>query len=581
MKRLLSFLRPHRRLFIGLLALNFTLAGISVITPLVIRQIVDRVILGKGFGLLPGLIAAVVAAAGCRSLGMFFYQYGKEILGQRILTTVRTAMYRKFLVLPYSYYDTAQTGQLMSRITHDVDATRLFLSNSLIEVMNLLVTIIWVYVTLTMQNLTLALVCLLPLAAIGLAMHAMQRRLAPVWTEVHQRNAELSSVLQENLAGYRVVKAFAREDDEEERFRRVNEENRRINFRIARMWTGMQACMSFSNRSIQLGVLGFGGYLTITGGMTIGTLVASLSLVRMLIGPIVQLSNQANVFSQSLAGSLRVFEVLDEPCPIRSPKHPLALDAVRGAVGFRQVSFSYRGTENHALRGISLEIPAGTSLGVIGETGSGKSTLVNLLGRFYDPDGGAVLLDGHDLRDLDLELLRRNIGYVSQEPLLFSATIKENIAFGNPKAPMDAIVEAAKLAQAHDFIMELPYDYETMLGERGTGLSGGQKQRLAIARAFLTNPRVLILDDCTSAVDAETEVLLKQAIDLVMRGRTTIIVSNRISAVRDADRIVVLREGRIAEQGTHAELLSARGQYWRTYQRQTAPGQAKGEEAAG
>ncbi|MGE5599283.1 MAG: ABC transporter ATP-binding protein [Bacteroidota bacterium] len=569
MKRLLSFLRPHKRLFCCLLVLNFALAGISVLTPLLTKQIVDRVLLGGAYGLMPRFIAAVLGVALARAAGMFLYQYGKEILGQRILTTVRTAMYRQFLVLPYSFYDTAQTGQLMSRITHDVDAARLFLANSLIEVINLGVTIVWVYVSLSMQNPTLAWLCLLPLVAIGLAMHRMQRRLAPIWTEVHQRNAELSSVLQENLAGYRVVKAFAREEDEEERFRRVNEENRRINMKIARMWTSMQSAMSFTNRGIQLGVLGIGGYLAITDRITPGTLVASLSLVRMLIGPIVQLSNQANVFSQSLAGGLRVFEILDEPRPIRSPKDPVPLPEVRGEITIEDVTFAYRGTHKHALHGVSLHIPAGTSLGLVGETGSGKSTLINLLGRFYDPDQGRVLLDGVDLRRLDLELLRRNLGFVSQEPLLFSATIKENIAFGNPDAPLEAIIEAAKLAQAHDFIMEMPYGYETKLGERGAGLSGGQKQRLAIARAFLTNPRLLVLDDCTSAVDAETEVRLKEAIDLVMRGRTTIIVANRISAVQNADRIVVLREGRVVEEGTHAELLAARGFYWRSYRLQT------------
>lgn len=580
LKRLLSFLRPHRHLFLSLLVLNCILAGISVIPPLLTKGLVDRVLIGKAFGLVPRFIAAILGVALARAIGLFFYQYGKEILGQRILTTVRTAMYRQFLVLPYSFYDTAQTGQLMSRITHDVDAARLFLSNSLIEVLNLGVTIVWVYISLTMQNATLALVCLLPLTAIGVAMNLMQRRLSPVWTEVHQHNAELSSLLQENLAGYRVVKAFAREEDEEERFRRVNEENRGINMKIARMWTSMQSAMGFTNRGIQLGVLGIGGYLAITGRMTPGTLVASLSLVRMLIGPIVQLSNQANVFSQSLAGGLRVFEILDEPRPIRSAKSPVLLPEVKGEVAIEDVTFAYKGTEKHALHGVSLYIPAGTSLGLVGETGSGKSTLINLLGRFYDPDRGRVLLDGVDLRLLDLEMLRHNLGFVSQEPLLFSATIKENIAFGNPDAPMEAIAEAAKLAQAHEFIQEMPYGYETKLGERGTGLSGGQKQRLAIARAFLTNPRLLVLDDCTSAVDAETEVRLKEAIDLIMRGRTTIIVANRISTVRNADYIAVLREGRVVEAGTHASLLAARGFYWRSYQLQTRREQENAEEAA-
>ncbi|MGE5557243.1 MAG: ABC transporter ATP-binding protein [Bacillota bacterium] len=565
MKRLLDFLKPNWKLFAGLMVTNFALAGMVIALPLITKEIVDKVFIARKFDVLSSYITVILIVFLLKSVIAFLFQYGKEILGQRILTTVRTALYRKFLLLPYSFYDTAQTGQLMSRMTNDVDATRVFLSSSLIDTLNLVISIFWVYAAFMAQDLRLAAISGLMIALLGVAVNMIRAKLTHAWYDVHKQNAELSTFLQENLAGYRVVKAFARERDEIAKFRKINKRTVDINYKTARLGTGLHGVSTFANRTLQLIVLGIGGMMVSQGRLTLGTLVASLGLMRELIGPVTHLGQQLNSFSQTYTAGLRVFEILDEPCPIQSPPNPVQTEEIKGWLEFQDVFFAYKNMEKHALHGVSFCVPPGTSLGIMGETGSGKSTLINLLGRFYDPVSGAVLVDGIDVRDMELSLLRKNLGYVSQEPLLFSSTIKDNIAFGSPRASMEEIVKAAKLAQIHDFIASLPDEYETELGERGIGLSGGQKQRLAIARAFLINPKILVLDDCTSAVDAETELLLKEAINNVMKRRTTIIISNRISAVKDADQIIVLNEGRILERGSHMELLGAEGFYYRTY----------------
>jgi len=299
----------------------------------------------------------------------------------------------------------------------------------------------------------------------------------------------------------------------------------------------------------------------INGGITLGTLVASISYTGLMLGAANSLGTQLTALGQTSTAAVRIFEMLDEPVRIKSPEHAEKLGEIRGDVRYENVSFKYATAKAHALKDINLHVPTGTSLALVGATGAGKSTLVNLLGRFYDTTSGRVLVDGHDVRSLNLDELRRQVGIVAQDGLLFSASIGDNIALGRPDAGQDEIERAARLAQAHDFITALPEGYKTLIGERGTGLSGGQRQRIAIARAILLNPRILILDDSMSAVDAETERLLQDAISSVMQGRTTILIAHRMSTVQKADHIIVLREGAIFEQGTHEELLRGGGYY--------------------
>ncbi|WP_169237497.1 ABC transporter ATP-binding protein [Candidatus Roseilinea sp. NK_OTU-006] len=562
MLRLLAFLKPHRKLVIALVLVNFFLSAMLTVAPLVIKAIVDDVIGAQRLELLLPYLALLLLVTGARAAATYFYSYGQNKLGQLVMTDVRAALYRKLLVLPYSFYDKEQTGRLMSRVSSDVESTRIFLSQILVESLNHAMTIVLATVALFEQSVILALLAAGPMVASGLAMYAAHRRLSEPWALQHQRFAKMSATLQDSLAGVKVVKAFAQEAQEEHKFMATVAEVRAGSLRINDLWNRRWAVIGSIGRFMQLLMIGVGGYMVMAGSLSLGALVAAISLSLLLLGAVNALGTQLNAFSQTATASVRIFELLDEPVTIRSPARPQRLSGeLRGEIEFEQVSFRYPTSRANTLRDINLRIPAGSSLAVVGATGSGKSTLVHLIGRFYDPRAGRVLVDGHDVRTLDLADLRRQIGMVAQDALLFSASIAENIAFGRPDAPREAIERAAKLAQAHDFIVQLPDGYDTKIGERGIGLSGGQRQRIAIARAILLDPRILILDDSMSAVDAETEKLLQAAIRTVMRGRTTILIAHRLSTVEQADRIIVLREGRIVEQGTHAELARSSGYY--------------------
>ncbi len=560
MLRLFTFLAPHRRLVIALVLANFLLSALLIVTPLVIKAIVDDVIgLQQAHLLLPylGLLFGVTVL---RSAAAYFYSYGQNRLGQLLMTDVRTALYQKLLVLPYSFYDREQTGRLSS----DVESTRLFLSQILIESLSHTTTIILVTAAMFGQDIGLALLIAGPMLASGVGLYLAHHRLSGPWAQQHERFAKMSAKLQDILAGIKVVKAFAQEPQEAGKFMTTVNDVRMGSLRIGDLWNKYWSVLGSIGRFVQLLLIGVGGYGVMSGTLSLGALVAMISLSMLLLGAVNALGTQLSAFSQTATAAARIFELLDEPVAIKSPAHPRRLPRpLRGEIKFEAVSFRYPTSNTLALQDVTLHVPAGSSLALVGATGSGKSTLVQLIGRFYDPTAGRVLIDGWDVRTLDLAELRRQIGMVAQDALLFSATIAENIAFGQPTASRAAIEQAAKLAQAHEFITKLPQGYDTLIGERGVGLSGGQRQRIAIARAILLDPRILILDDSMSAVDAETEKLLQAAIRSVMRGRTTILIAHRISTVEQADQIAVLQQGRIVELGTHASLTRSSSYYRR------------------
>ena len=567
MRRLLGFLQPHKKLVIWLVIANLFLSAMLTVTPLVIKAIVDEVIGQQKFSFLLPYLGLLMGVAVARATATFFYSYGQNLLGQYVMTDVRYALYRKLLALQFSFYDQNQTGRLMSRVSSDVESTRLFLSQVLVESVNHLTTIVLSMLVLLGQDWRLAALIVLPLVGSGVGLFLTHRHLREPWSKQHDRFAKLSATLQDCLSGIKVVKAFAQEAQEQAKFVAAVLDVRKGNQGIQDAWNIRWALIGSIGRFMQLLLIAVGGYLVMNGSMTLGTLVAAISLSMLLLGAVNALGTQFNSFSQTATASVRIFELLDEPVTIKSPAHvtPVAETrrsaSLRGEIEFQDVSFGYPRTNDKSLRHINLCVPAGTSLAIVGSTGAGKTTLINLIGRFYEANSGHVLVDGKDVRDYPLDDLRHQIGYVSQDALLFSASIAENIAFGRPDATQDEIEQAAKLAQAHDFITKLPEGYRTKIGERGIGLSGGQRQRVAIARAFLLNPRILILDDSMSAVDAHTEKLLQTAVREVMRGRTSIIIAHRMSTVEHADRIIVLRHGALAEEGRHDELLRANGYY--------------------
>jgi ATP-binding cassette, subfamily B, multidrug efflux pump len=563
MRRLLGFLKSHKKLLIALVFINILLSAMLTVAPLVIKAIVDDVIAGQQMHLLMPYLGLLLLVTGVRAAATYFYSYGQNKMGQLVMTDVRAALYRKLLALPYSFYDKEQTGRLMSRVSSDVESTRIFLSQIMIESMSHILTIILATIAFLQQDRLLTAIAIGPVILSGLGMFFAHKALRTPWSLQHERMAKMSATLQDSLAGIKVVKAFAQERQEQEKFEETEQAVREGNQQIGDMWNKRWSVIGSLPRFMQLGLFLVGGYRVMEGDISMGTLVAVLSLSLLLLGAVNGLGTQLNAFSQTATASVRIFELLDEPVTIASPPHAQSVptQAWRGEIEYRDVSFAYPTSKAKILKDINLHVPAGSSLAVVGPTGSGKSTLIHLIGRFYDPTSGQVLLDGHDVRDLDLSELRRQIGMVAQDALLFSATIAENIAFGRPDATLEEIERAARLAQAHEFIIQMDEGYQSKIGERGTGLSGGQRQRIAIARAILMDPKILILDDSMSAVDAETEKLLQAAISTVMQGRTTILIAHRLSTAQHADRIVVLGEGEIVEQGTHDELAQNHGYY--------------------
>lgn len=573
MLRLLRFLIPHRQFVASLIFLNVLLSAVLTVAPLVIKTIVDEVIGRQRQQLLVPYLGLLLMVTTVRSITVYFYSYRQNKLGQLVMTDVRTALYKKLLALPYSFYDKEQTGRLMSRVSSDVESTRIFLSQILVESMSHTLTITFASIALLFQDRLLFAIAVLPILASGFAMYRLHQKLTRPWLLQHEQMAAMSSVLQDSLSGIKVVKAFAHESKTQQTFETAHMTFRKGNLIIQDTWNLRWFVIGSVPRFMQLGLFLVGGYRVMAGEISLGTLVAVVSLSLLLLGAMNSLGSQLNGFSQTATAATRIFELLDEPAVLDLPSHITAADSRDGSnshsphwncagnIEYQQVHFSYPASKTNALTGINLRIPAGSSLAVVGATGSGKTTLIQLLGRFYDPSGGQVLVDGHDVRTLDLTQLRQQLGIVSQDTLLFSATVAENISFGQPNANQRDIEHAANLAQAHEFIVQLAAGYKTKIGERGVGLSGGQRQRIAIARALLLNPKILLLDDSMSAVDSETEVLLQMAIKQAMVGRTTLLVAHRISTSQTADNIIVLREGRIVEEGTPATLATNGGYY--------------------
>lgn len=573
MVRLLRFLIPHREFVASLIFLNVLLSAVLTVAPLVIKTIVDEVIGRQRQQLLVPYLGLLLLVTTVRTITVYFYSYRQNKLGQLVMTDVRTALYKKLLALPYSFYDKEQTGRLMSRVSSDVESTRIFLSQILVESMSHTLTISFASIALLFQDQFLFAIAVLPILASGFAMYRLHLKLTRPWLLQHEQMAAMSSVLQDSLSGIKVVKAFAHETQTQETFESAHITVRKGNLIIQDTWNLRWFVIGSVPRFMQLGLFLLGGYRVMAGEISLGTLVAVVSLSLLLLGAMNSLGSQLNGFSQTATAATRIFELLDEPAVLNTPGHITFANhkdasnpysqhwKCAGNIEYQDVHFSYPASKTNALTGINLRITAGSSLAVVGATGSGKTTLLQLLGRFYDPYGGKVLVDGHDVRMLDPTQLRQQIGIVSQDTLLFSASIAENISFGRPGASQKDIEQAATIAQAHEFIDLMAEGYQTRIGERGVGLSGGQRQRIAIARAILLNPKILVLDDSMSAVDSETEVLLQTAINQAMVGRTTLLVAHRLSTSQKADNIIVLREGRIIEEGTHSRLAVNGGYY--------------------
>ncbi|HEY0757277.1 MAG TPA: ABC transporter ATP-binding protein [Ktedonobacteraceae bacterium] len=562
--RMLTLLRPHWLSATGAILCLCLSTAFALIVPWLLGWVVNTGLQHGQFGALLLATGAILLTSILRGL----FAYGQGYLGQALSNLIaydlRKTLYKHLQILDFTFHDEAETGQLMSRLTVDIEAVRNFFPMALLRALLAVIYFAAITVILFTIDWQFALVTIICVPILIWLAFQVGRRLRPLWQKVQAETGTLGTILQESLSGIRVVKAFVRADFEIEKYDVKNRELRELNMNAARMSAWNQPLMILVLNIITVLIVWIGGIAVIGHRINLGVLVAVTQYILLLASPVRSLGFVVTWFLRGLSGGVQIFGVLDTQPLITDAPGALALEEVRGEVHFEGVHFAYR-NGREVLHDIEITAQPGQLIAILGATGSGKSTILHLLPRFYDTTSGRVLIDGHDVRDLTLHSLRRSIGLVLQDVFLFNATLRENIAYGVENSSEEEILKAARIARVHDFALNLPNGYDTWVGERGVTLSGGQKQRVAIARTLLLNPQILILDDSTSSVDMETEYLIQQALDAVMHGRTAFVVASRLRTIKNADQILVLDEGRIVERGTHDELLQFHGSYRKLY----------------
>lgn len=563
-RRLLGYLKPYWRQVVLAYASTLLVMLMKLIVPQIIKDAIDN-------GLATGRASAMFVAGGVilgialiRGLAGFGQRYFGEWLTHRAAYDMRNHFYDSVQNLPFSFHDRTLTGDLMSRATSDIRETERFVGIGLMDLLQTLFLLLGVIGAMLLESVQLALLALIPIPLLVVATIRFGSTVRPMFKSIQEQMGVLSTTMQESLTGIRVVKAFAREPYELQKFDEANDEWFERRYGLIQIWANNWPFFTFVVATSIFLLLWFGGPQALAGEITVGSLFALISYVLVLSTPVQRLGFLVNLAATAGASAGRIFEIIDTPNEIAEKAEAIPLREARGEVVFEHVSFAYREGQR-ILHDVNFEAQPGQKIALIGPTGSGKSTVTNLIPRFYDATEGRVLVDGIDVRDLKIRDLRHHIGIVLQEPFLFSQTIWENIAYGRPQASQEEIVTAARAARAHDFIEGFTDGYETYVGERGVTLSGGQKQRIAIARALLNDPRILILDDSTSSVDTETEHLIQEALAVLMAGRTTFVIAQRLLTLKNADRILVLDHGRIVERGTHETLLARDGLYRQIY----------------
>jgi len=567
------FAKPYKRSLLAGFLLTLAATAATLVPPYLTMPLVDDILIpyqnGKeidpqlvSFYLL-GLLASALLAWG---LG-WAKTYILALVSERIGADLRTTTYEHLLKLSLEYFGGRRTGDLIARIGSETDRINVFLSLHLLDFATDVLMILMTSVILFYINPTLALVTLLPLPFIAWLIHLVRERLRTGFEKIDRVWAEVTNVLTDTIPGIRVVKAFAQEDREAQRFKDANQHNLLVNDRLNRVWSLFSPTVTLMTEIGLLVVWGFGIWLVSDDQITVGVLTAFLAYIGRFYSRLDSMSRIVSNTQKAASGAKRIFEILDHVSSVPEAAQPQPLPAhVQGRLTVRDAGFRYG--NRAVIRQLNLDIEPGQMIGLVGHSGSGKSTLVNLICRFYDLSEGSIALDGTDIRQLKVADYRRQIGLVLQEPFLFFGTIADNIAYGKPEATREEIVEAARAAHAHEYILRMPQGYDSLVGERGQGLSGGERQRISIARALLINPRILILDEATSAVDTETEKEIQRALDNLVRGRTTIAIAHRLSTLRKADRLVVMDNGVVVEEGTHDALIEAQGAYWRLYEAQ-------------
>jgi ATP-binding cassette subfamily B multidrug efflux pump len=566
--RIFGYLRPYKVRVVVIYVALFAALATQLTIPTVLGRAIDKGVVGGDRGYLLRAALLIVGLTVLQGIFTFIRSYLVQATAERVAYDLRNELYKHLQALPFAFHDRAQTGQLMSRATDDINNIRAALVMAMRPMVLAVGTLAAVTAILVHEDARLAVVALAPIPFLIWYSIRYGVALRPMFLRVQQQFGVMTTSLQENVSGNRVVRAFAQEQAENQRFEADLQELFDRNLVASRRWAFAYPLTLFLS-GLGLGaVLWLGGHQVIAGTMSVGTLVAFNRYMILLNDPIRWLGLVVNRIARAIASGERIFGTLDTKSAIVDPPNPIVLHPMRGEVAFDDVSFTFKTAKRKALDGVSFRAEPGTVTALVGPTGAGKSAIINLIPRFYDADSGRVLIDGHNVRELALDPLRRQVGIVLQETFLFSVTIGENIAYGRPDATRDEIVAAARAAKAHEFIMAMPRGYDTEVGERGVTLSGGQKQRIAIARALVLNPRILVLDDATASVDTETEHEIQEALRTLMHGRTSFVIAQRISTVQEADQILVLDKGRLVERGTHIELIQRSGFYRELYELQ-------------
>jgi len=547
---------------------------VSVQVPLLIRAAIDNVItplaenrleIELGKSTLFTLILEIIGLTAVVGLFSFIQRYANTYFSQKVVYDIRNDAFASLQNQSFAFYDKTHTGQLLSKVTTDMDRIRRFLGFQLTFLISSIILLIVTLYTMFSINTMLTLFILPIMPCIFATFYSFGKKIRPLFTQMREQYGSLTSVLHEAITGIRVVKAFAQEDFERKKFASKNDKYFQTTLASAKIGALYIPLVGFLIGLGTIIIFWYGGFEVITGTLTIGALVAFNAYLAMLVMPMRFFGMFISGYHRTMAAGNRIFEVIDAETEIKEKPDALTLPKLKGHVKFENVSFSYR-KGRPILKNVTFEAKPGETLALLGATGSGKSTIIRLIPRFYDASSGKIIVNDYDVRDVKLQSLRKQIGIVAQETFLFSMTIKENIAYGKPEAKMDEIVAAAKAARAHEFISTLPKGYDSRVGERGVTLSGGQRQRIAIARALLMNPRILILDDSTSSVDVETEYEIQHALRAVLKNRTAFVITQRVSTIRNADKIIVLEKGKIVEEGTHETLMAKKGAYYQIYQ---------------
>jgi len=567
LKRLSTYVLPFRTQLIASIIFLFITAATNLAGPYILKVAIDKYITASDIAGLTNIVFAYVAINLVNLVSSQRQLYLMSGIGQRIIYKLREEAFSHLQRLSLKFYSENVTGSVVSRITNDVDSLQELLTSGILTVISDIVTIIGIFIVMVWMSLQLTAVSMLIVPMLLGLIYIFQRKAKSAYLATKQRMAGVTAKLAESIMGMRVIQSFTRESDQQQAFGQVNIENLQANLLAARLFAIFPAGVEMISAVGTCVVLWYGGLQAALGTLTIGTIVAFMSYLTMFFRPLLTLSIFYTNFQSAMAGAERIFELVDAPVEIVEKSDAIELQILKGEISFENVSFGYD-PRLLVLSHIDLKIAPNETLAIVGPTGAGKTTIINLVCRFYDPTSGSIKVDGYDLQDVKLQSLHRQIGLVLQEPFLFSESVKENIRYASSEASDEEVIEAAKAVGAHDFILRLPEGYETIVREGATNLSIGQRQLISFARALLADPRILIMDEATSSVDPYTELLIRQALEKLLKSRTALIIAHRLSTVRNADRIIVLDEGRIVEEGTHDQLILKNGLYARLYEMQ-------------